>query len=96
MDPFDALAISSSVPSATRLTGPILREILATGEISDAYWPHLNRALTELPLELLARVINTYPQGAVRDAAILRLCKVAAAVGAEVRIAAWLHNGPSQ
>lgn len=91
MDPFEALAVTSNAPFADRLTGPALRAVFASGVVPDEFWPHFNRALTEAPLEMLAGVLHEHPAGRAREAAIVNLHKIAAAVGATKRIDAWLR-----
>jgi hypothetical protein len=93
MDHFEALAASSSVPFAARLTGSALRAVLASGVVPDEFWPHVNRALSEAPLEMLAGVLHEQAAGQARAEAVAKLRKVAAAVGAAERIEAWLLLG---
>lgn len=92
MNPHDVLAISSSVPSAARLTGPTLHDILAPGVVPEVCWPHLNRAFAELPVGMLARLLDEHRAGPERALALDRMRHVAAAVEASDRVNVWLRS----
>lgn len=91
MDWFDALAISSSVPYRNSATGAQMRAVFLTGVVPDAIAPHVERALAELPVELLARAADELPDAAwpaIRD----NLQILARNLGAEERLSRWLSG----
>ncbi len=89
MDIFDAVAVASSVPFRHTIGGAELREILRQGRVPDEFLPHISRAIEELPISMLARVVFAYPQG--ERATVLRnLTELADTVGAGARIRAWM------
>jgi hypothetical protein len=91
MDWFDALAISSSVPYRNSVTGKQMRAVFLTGIVPDSIAPHVERALVELPVELLARAADELPDAAwpeIRD----NLHTLAKNVGAEERLYQWLFG----
>lgn len=92
MNPHDALTISSSVPPAARLTGLILRDIFASGVVPEVFWPHLNQAFAEWPVEMLARLLDKHRAGPERTLALDRTGHVAAAVEASDRTNVWLRS----
>jgi hypothetical protein len=86
---FDALAATSNVPFRTRITGPELCRVFATGEVPRRLWPHVHRALNEAPLEMIDRALAELG-GSVDALACLR--RIAADVGATERIGHWLRG----
>lgn len=88
----DALATLASVPFRDALTGEALRGVLESGEVPDAYWPHLHRALTEAPIEMIASVVFDTPAGPSRELLLTNLERVARAVDALPRIRRWLSG----
>ena len=92
MNPHGALAISSSVPFTARLTGPIVRDILASGAVPEVFWPHLSRAFAELRVKMLARLLDEHRAGPERALALDRRRHVVAAVEAPDRVNAWLRS----
>jgi hypothetical protein len=91
MDWFDALAISSSVPYRKLATGAQMRTVFLSGVVPDSIAPHVERALVELPVELLARAADELPDAAwpaVRD----NLQTLAKSAGAEERLFQWLFG----
>jgi hypothetical protein len=91
MDWFDALAISSSVPFRKSATGTQMRAVFLTGVVPDSIAPHVERALVELPVELLARAADELPDAswpAIRD----NLQTLAKSIGAEERLYQWLFG----
>jgi hypothetical protein len=91
MDWFDALAISSSVPYRKSATGAQMRAVFLTGVVPDSIAPHVERALVELPVELLARAADELPDAswpAIRD----NLQTLAKSIGAEERLCQWLFG----
>jgi hypothetical protein len=91
MDWFDALVISSSAPYRTAATGAQMRAVFLTGVVSDSIAPHVERALVELPVELLARAADELPDDswpAIGD----NLQTLARGLGAEKRLCQWLFG----
>jgi hypothetical protein len=89
MDIFDAVAVASSVPFRRTISGVELREILLQGRVPDDLLPHISRALEELPISMLARVVFAYPQGE-RATVMRNLTDLADTAGAGARIRAWM------
>jgi hypothetical protein len=86
---FDALAITSSVPFRLSMTGSELRTILETGVVPPHFRPHLHRALTEAPVEMIERVAAKFEPA---DAFMRRLRAIAIEVDAVERIDTWLRG----
>ena len=84
-----ALATSASVPYPT-MTGDTMRAVLASGEVPEEWFAHLNRVMAELPFEMLQRCLDTHPAGPARDQAVDNVRRIAKHVDAEDRIEEWL------
>ncbi|MGD0107519.1 MAG: hypothetical protein ABSC06_26295 [Rhodopila sp.] len=91
MDWFDALALSSSAPYRNSAIASQMRAVFLTGVVPDSIAPHVERALVELPVELLARAADELPDAswpAIRD----NLQILAKTIGAEERLHQWLFG----
>jgi len=91
MDIFDAVAVSCSVPFRDAISGHALRQALLDGYVTDDLFPHIERALAELPISLLARMVFAYPIDQ-RPTVIRHLTDFAEQVGVGGRISAWLNG----
>jgi hypothetical protein len=89
MDIFEAIAVASSVPFARRITGGQVRAALRAGRVADELLPHIERAVGELPVSMLARAVFAFPLDE-REAVIAHLTALADQAGAGDRIRAWL------
>lgn len=89
MDPFDALAISSSTPFRRRMSGEQMRTVFLTGVVPDGFEPHVERALAELPIEMLAQAADSLPSGDWPKVA-RNVARLAARWDAAGRLQRWL------
>jgi hypothetical protein len=88
---FDAVAHSASAPFDTVMGGADLRMILHDGAAPADLIPHVERALAELPIGLLARLVFAYPE-AERPTVINNLLRLAEQWTIP-RITEWLTTG---
>jgi hypothetical protein len=91
MNIFDAVAISTNVPFRTKISGTELRESLANGSLAEHLEPHLERALREVPIGMLAKLVSAYPPEQ-QETVINNLSQLGHRWGI-ARIERWLTSG---
>jgi len=91
MNAYDALAITASVPFTRRMTGHELRQVIETTNVPSHIWSHVERALIEAPIAMIARLLDEKSDFTAAEM-LSNIHTVARIVGAETRITQWLNG----
>lgn len=89
---FNMLATFCSVPFKNPVSANALQEAFSTGVVSKEVSPYIDRAINEMPIEMLGLVVSAF-ENPLRAKVIANISMIARQFGATKRIESWMSCG---
>ena len=86
------IAIFCSVPFKKEVDEAALRNAFMTGAFPDDIKPYLDRAINEMPIEMIAQAVNSF-ESDYHATVIKNIQAMADYFGATQRISSWMNCG---